>query len=247
MKKLIALIFVLVLTLSVTACGGETPDKADSKPDSTVTSSVDGTSSDNLTDLTSDDTLTSDTESIENNTSSGNTVSNDDSSKDNSSQNNSSKNDTSSKETGNEVEIPVGDDWWSDDNNNNNSNNNNSNNDPNVGANSSNVFINNNNNWFNVNSITINPKRVYWQDGKLYAECFIVNGYDYTVYNIKVNKLTFSNDSGKLAEGSFPILNITLPTHTHYVHTFIFNTDSVINYGGDLRSLITNSNCNFSY
>lgn len=224
MKKLIALIFALLLTLSVTACGGDTTDNDASVNNSTeqngntssTVSDTDNTTSSELVELPLDSSTNGTTESTQSPT--------DTSSKDNTSKDNTSGN--TSIIIGGEVEIPVGNDWWSEEDN---------------------VFINENNNWYNPNTITINPKRVYWQDGKLYAECFIVNGYDYAVNSIKVNSLSFSNSKGKLAEAGFPMLNITLPTHTHYVHTFIFNSDTVISYGGELKSLITNSNCSFKY
>ena len=224
MKKLIALIFALLLTLSVTACGGVTTDN-----DSSVSNSTEQSSNTSSTVSDTDNTTSSELEELPLDSSTNGTTESTQVPTDTSSKDNASKNDTSSNTSnivGGEVEIPAGDDWWSDEEN---------------------VFINENNNWYNPNSITINPKKVYWQDGKLYAECFIVNGYDYAVNSIKVNSLSFSNSKGKLAEAGFPMLYITLPTHTHYVHTFIFNSDTVISYGGELKSLITNANCSFKY
>lgn len=224
MKKLIALIFALLLTLSVTACGGVTTDN-----DSSVNNSTEQSNNTSSTVSDTDNTTSSELEELPLDSSTNGTTESTQVPTDTSSKDNASKNDTSSNTSnivGGEVEIPAGDDWWSDEEN---------------------VFINESNNWYNPNSITINPKKVYWQDGKLYAECFIVNGYDYAVNSIKVNSLSFSNSKGKLAEAGFPMLNITLPTHTHYVHTFIFNSDTVISYGGELKSLITNANCSFKY
>ena len=224
MKKLIALIFALLLTLSVTACGGDTTDN-----DSSVNNSTEQNGNTSSTVSDTDNTTSSELEELPLDSSTNGTTESTQVPTDTSSKDNASKNDTSSNTSnivGGEVEIPAGDDWWSDEEN---------------------VFINENNNWYNPNSITINPKKVYWLDGKLYAECFIVNGYDYAVNSIKVNSLSFSNSKGKLAEAGFPMLNITLPTHTHYVHTFIFNSDTVISYGGELKSLITNANCSFKY
>ncbi len=106
-----------------------------------------------------------------------------------------------------------------------------------------NYFLNENNNFYDKDAVSVRPKYVYWYDGKLIAECFVVNGFDHPVFNIDVKKLSFSNEDGLIAEGVFGKLNgVTLQPHTHIVWTFTFSEDCIAKYAADITSLIYNSN-----
>lgn len=105
-----------------------------------------------------------------------------------------------------------------------------------------NFFLNNNNNFYDQNAISVRPKHVYWENGKLVAKCFVVNGFNHPVFNINVKKLSFSNKDGLIAEGVFGKLNgVTLQPYTHIEWTFTFSADCIAKYGADITSLIYNS------
>ena len=128
-------------------------------------------------------------------------------------------------------------------------NSNSSNNNSNVDyAPGNNYFLNENNNFYDKDAVSVRPKYVYWHDGKLVAECFVVNGFDHPVFNINVKKLSFSNGDGLIAEGAFGKLDgVTLQPHTHIVWTFTFSADCIAKYGADITSLIYNSNVSNNY
>ena len=105
-----------------------------------------------------------------------------------------------------------------------------------------NYFLNENNNFYDKNAVLVRPKYVYWHDGKLVAQCFVVNGFDHPVFNINVKKLSFSNKDGLVAEGAFGKLNgVTLQPYTHVEWTFTFSADCIAKYGADITELIYRS------
>lgn len=102
-----------------------------------------------------------------------------------------------------------------------------------------NYFYNENNNYYDPNALSIRPLHVYWEDGILVAKCFVINGFSTNAFNIDVMELSFYNDSGLIASGSFGALqDLVLPPYTHTVWTFTFSGDAVVNYGADLGHLI---------
>ena len=112
-----------------------------------------------------------------------------------------------------------------------------------------NKFYNPNNNSYDVNALSIKPKCVYWENGELVAECFVINGFSHNVFNINVESIAFSNSAGPIASGSgFGVLNnVTLPPYTNIVWTFRFAPDTIANYGADLSSLTCNASVSNSY
>lgn len=101
-----------------------------------------------------------------------------------------------------------------------------------------NIFFNENNNYYDANAVSIKPRYVYWEDGKLIAECFVINGFNYSVFNINVKSLSFNNGSVDIASASFGTMNdIVLAPYTHVIWRFEFPADCVSNYGADLSTL----------
>lgn len=101
----------------------------------------------------------------------------------------------------------------------------------------SNVFFNDTNYAYDLNALSIKPRYVYWENGKLYAECFVINGFKHTVYNINVKSLYFSNSSVNIAEASFGGLNnVSIAPYSYIVWTFVFGDDCVITPDADLTS-----------
>ena len=103
-------------------------------------------------------------------------------------------------------------------------------------------FYNPNNNLYDKDAVVVRPRHLYWKDGKLVAECFVINGYDFTVSNINVKYLIFSNAQGEIVNGGFGVLQgLVLQPRTHGIWTFTFSGDAVTKYGADLRSIQYNS------
>lgn len=99
-----------------------------------------------------------------------------------------------------------------------------------------------------VGSVTILPKHVYWEDGKLVAVCFICNGTENTIYNLEVESLAFNGNTGALANGAFGLCQgLSLAPMTHTEWTFTFGEDCVAQYGADLSRLNTQSSTRYSY
>lgn len=101
-----------------------------------------------------------------------------------------------------------------------------------------NEFFNENNNFYETGKVSIRPRHVYWDGNVLVAQCFVINGMDTTVYNIRVNALGFANSNGLIADASFGGLqDLTLEPHTHALWTFRFAPDVVSQFGADLSQL----------
>ncbi len=99
-----------------------------------------------------------------------------------------------------------------------------------------------------MNQVSIQPKYVRWEGDKLIAVCFVVNTTQNTVFNINVTNLSFSGNTGLLAEGAFGICNgLTLAPMTYQEWTFTFNADCIAQYGADLSSLRTVSNTEYNF
>lgn len=102
-----------------------------------------------------------------------------------------------------------------------------------------NVFFNDTNNAYTPNTVDIRPGKMYWDNGVLVADCFVINGYEHAVYNIDVKKLTFKNDSGVFASGNFGVLqNLTIAPHSYVVWTFTFSRNAVMNPNADLTHTV---------
>ena len=87
--------------------------------------------------------------------------------------------------------------------------------------------------------VTVSPYRLFWSDGYLVAECYIINGTQKTINNVCVNHLSFSNANGTFAAGNFTKINATsIPPRKHVTYTFIFSKAAVLNYGADLTTHI---------
>jgi SLAP domain-containing protein len=111
-----------------------------------------------------------------------------------------------------------------------------------------NYFFNDANNVYDANSISIKPRYVYWDGGKLVAECFVINGFGHTVYNINVKSLSFANPDGDIASAAFGSMDgVTIAPYSHVIWTFTFGEDCVVSPGADLSSLKYKSSTSNSY
>ncbi len=106
-------------------------------------------------------------------------------------------------------------------------------------------FYNPTNFAYDLNCLSVKPRHVYWKDGELWAECFIINGYEHAVYNIEVNGISFSTLSGEIiaeAEDFGPLEGVTIGPYSYITWTFRFPKECCKNYGCDLSNL----SCRFS-
>jgi len=112
-----------------------------------------------------------------------------------------------------------------------------------------NEFFNPNNNAYDIDAVSIKPRRVYWKDGMLVAECFVINGFSHNVYNIDVKELSFANEDGLVASGiDFGVLEgVVLGPYTNTLWTFTFSGEAVDNYGAALGTLNCQSRVSNSY
>jgi len=111
-----------------------------------------------------------------------------------------------------------------------------------------NVFINNTNVVFEENQVTIRPKHVRWEGNTLVAECFVINGLYKPVYNIDVSMLRFSNASGVIADGNFGRMQgATIGARSYIVWTFTFGPNVILQNNGNLSSLICQNNLRYNY
>ena len=110
----------------------------------------------------------------------------------------------------------------------------------------SNFFRNDSNNAPIAGQLAVQPRYVRWENGKLVAECFVINGTDKMIYNINIKSLQFSNDDGVIATGGFGVLNnLTLAPNSYVTWTFTFSGDAVKAYGAQLGHLFTD--CSWGY
>lgn len=115
-------------------------------------------------------------------------------------------------------------------------------------ADPNNYFYNDTNHSLDVNCVSVKPRYVYWQDGMLVAECFVINGFSHTVGNICVDKLAIYNDDGLIAEGMFGQLqDLVLEGHHYVVWTFYFAPDSVAQPNAPLQVLGTEASVTNNY
>lgn len=71
--------------------------------------------------------------------------------------------------------------------------------------------------------VQIAPYHVWYQDGKMYADCYVINANPVTVTNINVEDFELANENGVIADYSFGLLpGTTLAPNEYTSYTFIF-------------------------
>ena len=200
MKKIIAILIALVLTLSLCAC---------QKNDGSNTNSEASTP-----------TVSEGTDSTEDTTKDENKIDDENSMEDSNEEPKQESGETPEKETEDNSKVEA-----------------------------DNYFINNNNNIITANELTIRPKHVYWENGKLVAKCFIINGTPKTVNAVKVDSIEFSNTEGRIAIAGFGILENApkISSNGHIEWTFVFGADCIENSGANLKTLHINFDLEYLY
>lgn len=112
-----------------------------------------------------------------------------------------------------------------------------------------NYFYNDTNNYYDLNQVSIRPRYMYWDNGVLVAECFVINGLSVNVYNINVENLEFSNGSVKIAQAAFGVMqNAVIAPYSHVIWTFYFDTNCVLSANADLTGFMNCvSNTSYNY
>lgn len=111
------------------------------------------------------------------------------------------------------------------------------------GPDSDNVLWADGNNGYEEGKVVVRPRYMYWNNDVLYAECYVVNGCDYTVSGIEVETLSFANDSGEFASANFgELVDVTIPPYMNIIWTFIYTDDAVITPNADLNTVYYYSN-----
>lgn len=101
-----------------------------------------------------------------------------------------------------------------------------------------NYYYNENNTSYEVDKVTVNPRYVYWDNGVLVAECFVINGYSQSVTNIDIQSFSLSNAYGEIASAAFGVLqDETLEPYTYSIWTLTFY-DGISSYGADLTGYL---------
>lgn len=115
-----------------------------------------------------------------------------------------------------------------------------------------NAYRNSSNEFYNTNydvegeGVQIIPFHVWYQNGKLYADSYVVNMNPFGVKNIQVNDYQLDNGEQIIAESGFGKLNgnITLDPGEYTTHLFVFPAGSFQN--ADLTNEI-NAHANADY
>lgn len=111
-----------------------------------------------------------------------------------------------------------------------------------------NVFFNENNYYYEENKVSVRPRYVYWEDGVLVAECFVVNGFSETVSQLEVERLAFGNEEGVFADGRFGLMDgAVIQPYSYIIWTFSFHGDSIQVPNADLSYLKYESGVSFKH
>lgn len=87
-------------------------------------------------------------------------------------------------------------------------------------------------------TITVLPAEVYFENGKLVANCYVVNGYSTTATLVNIKSITISDKNGVvIASGDFGEQNFTIDQRAYIRHTFTFSGDAIKATSVDMSSL----------
>lgn len=114
--------------------------------------------------------------------------------------------------------------------------------------NEDNVFFNPTNYDGPDGEVTVKPRYVYWEDGCLVAECFIINNLDATTARICIESLKVSNQKYIIAQAGFGELeDLMIEPNSYEVWTLRFLPDSIVTPNADLSHLRFSFSVNYLY
>jgi len=101
----------------------------------------------------------------------------------------------------------------------------------------------------NINEVSLNPKKVYYEGSRLIMVAYISNGYqDRTIVNLRDIYIKLSNKDGVIAEAIFFNLpGIQIKPQNYITYAFIFEEGTVYVQNADLSSLFWNFYINYDY
>ena len=100
------------------------------------------------------------------------------------------------------------------------------------------------------NSINICPFHIWYENGSVIADCYVINGYNHAVYNVNVRGLSLrANNSQLFADANFGVINNggAIGAHSYIRWRFIFSgncvlrKDASLTGGIDCKYNITNN------
>ncbi len=95
------------------------------------------------------------------------------------------------------------------------------------------------------NAITVVPAEVYYENGRLVANCYIVNGYNTLATQVNIPTLiVYGADNVVIADGGFANQNLTINAQSYLCYTFTFGGDALELNNADLSFL--RFHCEFS-
>lgn len=93
-----------------------------------------------------------------------------------------------------------------------------------------------------VNAISVAPVEVYFENGNLILNCYIVNGFNTTATNVSILEMYVKDANGKvIAHDTFPEQNGTINALSYVEHTFRFAASAVENTVVDMSNLTVNA------
>ena len=93
------------------------------------------------------------------------------------------------------------------------------------------------------NSISVVAKEVYFENGKLVAHCYIVNGYSTNASKVDITEISICGKDGKeIAHAYFPNQNMFIDALSYVEHTFTFGADTIISTNVDMSVLSVDAN-----
>lgn len=102
--------------------------------------------------------------------------------------------------------------------------------------------------YFNAHGsgVQVIPAHVWYKNGNMYADCYIVNMQRNNVTNITVKRLALYNNSGKIADAAFGRINgLALAPGQYVSHRFVFQKGTYKKGANLTKSL--NAKYNTSY
>lgn len=99
------------------------------------------------------------------------------------------------------------------------------------------------------NIVSIKPYHVFYQDGSLYADCYVLNGLYKTAYNINVKRFALYNETGKIAEKAFGVNSDgkSIGPRSYAAYRFVFGPDYCVQNAQLSGTLQYESNVSCNY
>ena len=112
-----------------------------------------------------------------------------------------------------------------------------------------NEFFNDKNYEMEEGKIAVKPRHVYWENGNLVAECFVINGDSYIVHDVHVAHLVLETQDGKMiAEAYFDEYHEDQTRYGDYfVQTFTFTADDIKLPNADLQNIVVKPGINWQH